>query len=88
MYEEGKTRMQLHVPRYSHCSKLVNRFLRVSQGFLGRREHVTLFRGNKGYFWDKFDGTRDISTIKGNFGKKVWGTMNLLTGNSGEKVEF
>ena len=25
----------------------------------------------KGYFWDKFDGTIGISTIKGNFDKKV-----------------
>ena len=37
----------------------------TSQGFWGIREHDHLYQGNKGYFWDQFEGTSDIFTIKG-----------------------
>jgi len=49
--------------------------LRASQGFWGTREH--LFQGNKGYFWDKFEGKRDIFTVKGNIDKKILGNNGI-----------
>ena len=35
----------------------------------GTNEHDHFVQVSKGYFWDKFDGTRNISTIEGNFYK-------------------
>lgn len=59
------------------------------QDFLGKLEHDHLFEGNKGFFWDYFEGTRVISTIKELLPKNIirdqW---NLNIGNKGEKVEL
>lgn len=42
----------------------------------------------QGVFWDKFEGTKNVSTIKRNFEQKHLGTRILSMGNKGEKVEF
>ena len=41
-------------------------FLLINEGlpgfWRGKKEHDHLFQGNKEYFWDKFEGPRDLHT--------------------------